>query len=320
MGMPAVTTPDLPDAPARAEQLIRLEHLGTRLSGLRLCLPDAVKALRQSLEQHGQLSALIVFEAGELLEVLDGFKRLAAARELGWPELRVMRQRLPEGDAKTWLVALHAVHGLTELEEGWLVRSLHRDHRLTQAVIATELGRHKSWVCRRLLLVEGLAVEIQARVRLGLLAPRAALALHALPRGNQEAAGEVVVRRGLTVRQTELFVMHLLEQVDTPARQRVLDAWHCGAKGPVKPAPRPSRALRSEADWMATDVTTLHRVAGRLQARLLGTPPMAFGGAAAELLDESLRALLPVIAQLSQTITAATHVRHSEPESGGRAR
>jgi ParB-like chromosome segregation protein Spo0J len=301
-----VTTTELPAVAARAEQFSRLEQLGTRLSGLRLCLPTAVRALRESLEQRGQLSALLVIEAGEQLEVLDGFKRLAAARELGWPELRVLRQPLPEADAKAWLVALHAVHGLTELEEGWLVRSLHRDHGLPQSAVAAELGRHKSWVCRRLLLVESLDAEVQARVRLGLLAPRAALALHALPRGNQAAAGEVVARRGLTVRQTELFVTHLLEQIDTPARQRVLDAWHSGLKGPVKPAPRPSRALRSEADWMATDVTTLHRVAARLQARLLGTPLMALGAAAAELLDESLQALLPVLERLSQTIATAT--------------
>lgn len=115
------------------------------------------------------------------------------------------------------------------------------------------------------------------------------------------------------MRQTELFVTHLLEQVDTPARQRVLDAWHSGLKGPVKPAPRPSRALRSEADWMATDVTTLHRVAARLQARLLGTPLMALGVAAAELLDESLQALLPVLERLSHTIATATHPQQSLP-------
>ena len=68
----------------------------------------------------------------------------------------------------------------------------------------------------------------------GLLAPRAALALQALPRGNQLAAGQLVIRRGLTVRQTELFVMHLTEQFDDAARQRVLDAWHHGKQGPVQ--------------------------------------------------------------------------------------
>jgi hypothetical protein len=64
---------------------------------------------------------------------------------------------------------------------------------------------------------------------------------------------------------------------------------------------------------MATDVTTLHRVAARLQARLLGTPLRAFGAAAAELLDQSLQALLPVLARLSHTITTATDPRQSPP-------
>jgi hypothetical protein len=60
---------------------------------------------------------------------------------------------------------------------------------------------------------------------------------------------------------------------------------------------------------MATDVTTIQRVAARLQARLLDTPLRAFGAAAAELLDESLQALLPVLARLSHTITTATDPR-----------
>jgi ParB-like chromosome segregation protein Spo0J len=246
-----------------------------------------VQALRQSLEQRGQLNAVLVFDDGAILQVLDGFKRLAAARELGWSHLHAIRLQLPEADAASQLLALHSIQGLTELEEGWLVRALHRKHGLTQASIARQLGHHKSWVCRRLLLVEALDVEVQTLVRLGLLAPRAALALQALPRSNQLAAGQVASRRGLTVRQTELFVMHLTEQFDDAARQRILDAWHHGKQGPLKPAARPSPALRSEADWTATDVTTLHRIAARLQARLLATPLQAYGPAAAQLLDES---------------------------------
>jgi hypothetical protein len=65
---------------------------------------------------------------------------------------------------------------------------------------------------------------------------------------------------------------------------------------------------------MATDVTSLHRVAARLQARLLATPLRALGAAAAELLDESLQALLPVLARLSHTITIATDPRQSKPQ------
>ena len=46
---------ELPAISVRTEQFSRLEQLGTRLSGLRLCLPTAVRALRESLEQRGQL-------------------------------------------------------------------------------------------------------------------------------------------------------------------------------------------------------------------------------------------------------------------------
>jgi hypothetical protein len=93
-----------------------------------------------------------------------------------------------------------------------LVRSLYRDDKLSQPEIARRLDRHKSWVCRRLVLVEALDPAVQADVRLGLLAPRAAIALAALPRGNQVAASAVVIRRGLTVAQTERLVAELRDQ------------------------------------------------------------------------------------------------------------
>src|SRR5690606_7639088 len=114
-------------------------------------------------------------------------------------------------DAKVQIAAMHDGRHLTEIEEAWLVRSLHREDGLSQGAIAQRLGRHKSWVCRRLILVESLSDALQAEVRLGLLAPRAAVALAALPRGNQQPASAVVIRRGLTVRQTELFVAEILE-------------------------------------------------------------------------------------------------------------
>jgi hypothetical protein len=74
-------------------------------------------------------------------------------------------------DAKLRLRELHDRRGLTELEEGWLVRSLYREDRLAQPEIARRLDRHKSWVLRRLMLVEALDPLVQSDVRLGLIAP-----------------------------------------------------------------------------------------------------------------------------------------------------
>lgn len=293
--------------------LIAITELGESLSALRLCEPEAVVAMSASLGRYGQLNALVVFDAGRGIEVVDGFKRLRAARNLGWVKLEV---RFCDADgtcAKLQIAALHTGRGLTELEEGWLVRSLYRDDRLTQSAIAERLGRHKSWVCRRLMLVEGLDAEVQAAVRLGLLQPRAAVLLTALPRGNQPAAMRVVTGRALTVRQTELLVTQLGACDNAEARSVLLDQWLSGTLAPAVSGPAPKRAVRCEADWLAADVTTLRQVAARLQARLLATPLRTLGPVAAEFLAIHLEALVPVLAALSDVVSAVTTPKGNTP-------
>jgi ParB-like chromosome segregation protein Spo0J len=288
---------------------VALADLGERLGALRVREPAAVEAMRRSLSLHRQLTSILVFAAGDRLEILDGFKRVHAARTLGWNDLVAETSGVGIVDAKVQIAALHGGRGLTEIEEAWLVRSLYREDGLSQPEIARRLSRHKSWVCRRLLLVEALDPTIQADVRLGLLAPRAAVAVSALPRGNQRAATAVVIRRGLTVRQTELFVAEILERQDDDARADFI-ARHLEAGPGPGPAPArpPTRALRNEADWIAADVATLLRIAARLQARLLATPLGALGPPASVVLD-GLVALAPVLAALVRTVAIVTGER-----------
>jgi ParB-like chromosome segregation protein Spo0J len=141
-------------AASQGERVERVELVGETLGALRLCDPEALSAMQRSLERHGQLTAVVVFaSAGERLEVIDGFKRLRAARALGWDALRVQALAVDRIHAKAAIGVLHDRRGLTELEEGWLVRSLYREDELDQPAIGRLLGRHKSWVCRRLMLV-----------------------------------------------------------------------------------------------------------------------------------------------------------------------
>lgn len=283
-----------------APRTTRLAELGERLAALRLCEAPALEAMRRSLERHGQLMPIVAFTEGGEVQTLDGFKRLRAARALGWASVTITLAQVADGiDAKIQLAALHQQRGLTELEEGWLVRSLYRDDHLSQPEIARRLDRHKSWVCRRLILVEALAPAVQADVRLGLLAPRAAIALAAVPRGNQEAAAAVVVRRGLTVLQSEHLVAELHAQ---PEAARA--AWLAQQleAGPPPRVPRPARAPRGDAADLVTDIATLVRVSARLQSRLLGTPVGALAGPASEIVLDGLGALAPALAALTRTI------------------
>src|ERR1019366_6473091 len=56
-----------------------------------------------------------------------------------------------------------------ELEEAWVVQGLVRDDGMTQVEAAHLLGRHKSWVCRRLALLEKLSAVVKEDLRLGLV-------------------------------------------------------------------------------------------------------------------------------------------------------
>ena len=293
--MAAVTTS--PPSP----RIASVAALGERLAILRLCEAPALDAMRRSLERHGQLTPIVAFFEGDQLETLDGLKRLRAARALGWPTVVITIAEVADGiEAKVRLAELHQHRGLTELEQGWLVRSLYRDDKLSQPEIARRLDRDKSWVCRRLILVEALDLAVQADVRLGLIAPRAAIALAALPRGNQVAASAVVIRRGLTVAQTERLVAELREQPEAARAGWIAQRLEAA---PAAPTSRPTRTSRGEADGMVTDIATLMRVGARLQARLLGTPLGAFGASAAEVVFDRLGVLAPALAALARTVT-----------------
>jgi len=102
-----------------AEQKLSLSELHERLGAVRLRSPEAVEAVRGSLTRHGQLTAVTAYRhSADHIEVIDGFKRMQAARELGWTTLRVKVHELDAVGAKAAVMALHASRGLTGLEEG----------------------------------------------------------------------------------------------------------------------------------------------------------------------------------------------------------
>lgn len=153
----------MPPVPSPEDRVVEIAQLRETHAGLRLRDEGSVRAMRESLVRHGQLMALAAYRPRNslpgLLEVVDGFKRLRAARELGWILLRVRVLPVDTAEAKAAIGILNHGRGLSKLEEAWLVRSLYRDDALTQPQIGDLLGRHKSWVSRRLLLAEGLVPD-----------------------------------------------------------------------------------------------------------------------------------------------------------------
>src|SRR3990172_1813780 len=151
---------------------INVTELDSRYGKLRLASPQEIGRLRSSVERLGVLSPVLVATgvgAGRKV-LVDGFKRLRVVTDLGIGVLWATLSPLDAPAAKVAMVAANADHpGLSDMEEAWVVQSLCRDHKLTQVEVGRALSRDKSWVCRRLMLAERLATELQEDIRLGIL-------------------------------------------------------------------------------------------------------------------------------------------------------
>jgi len=179
---------------------LECRDIGEHYGRYRLHLPEAERAMARSLERYGQLSPVVVCRRQDRYELVDGFKRLGAARTLA--HLSHLSVRLLEADERTAKAAIYGLNragGRTrELEEAWIIQALVREDGMSQVEVAELLGRHKSWVCRRLALIERLGPTARDELRVGLLSPTAARQIVRLPEGNQAEIVETIRREALS--------------------------------------------------------------------------------------------------------------------------
>jgi ParB-like chromosome segregation protein Spo0J len=90
---------------------LALDEFDQRYAALRLqATSEARQAMIQSLRRYGQISPLVVWPSAGAWVLIDGFKRVEAARQV--PELLTLDARLIEADPRT---AKAAIYGLNRL-------------------------------------------------------------------------------------------------------------------------------------------------------------------------------------------------------------
>lgn len=182
-------------------------------SRLRLVHPPSEAAMEESIKRYGQLLPVVVGKDGDRYEILDGFKRLRACRRLG---IQTIKASVLYGSARVLKAAMLEANWrprtITQIEEAMVLQSLFREDGLTQVEIATLLGRHKSWVCRRIGVVDRLCQEVLNHLRLGLISMSHGRHLSQLPRCNQESALSCILKHHLSCRETEKLVALLMER------------------------------------------------------------------------------------------------------------
>jgi hypothetical protein len=235
---------------------VALADLGQRYRRYRLADPEAEEAMAGSLRRWGQLAPVVACVRNDKLELLDGFKRHAAARQIVGMTLSVRVLEVDEPTAKAAILGLNRGQRATrELEEAWIVQGLVRDDQMTQVEAAHLLGRHKSWVCRRLALLEKLSVAVKEDLRLGLVGPSLARQLTRLPVGNQEALLALTRRETLTAQEVS-GVIDLLQGASQEQAAFVLQKPREAlalVHGPP-PALRDPRLSRA-GNWLAKHLT-----------------------------------------------------------------
>jgi len=192
---------------------IALSEIGQSYARLRLVHPQADAGMMDSLRQFGQIFPVVVVPLAERYELVDGFKRLRALKHLGYERVKASVVTLGVHALKAAMIALNRRKGaISDLEEGMVVHSLCREDGLSQVEVALLLGRHKSWVCRRLSLIERLCDEALEHIRLGLIPTSIGRELCRLPRGNQQAALHTILKYRLSCRESLRLVSVLLQR------------------------------------------------------------------------------------------------------------
>ncbi|MGA2262823.1 MAG: ParB N-terminal domain-containing protein [Acidobacteriota bacterium] len=188
--------------------MLDIVQIGTSYGRVRCLVPRQVEQMKATLTAHGQLTALVVVKRQSGMELIDGFKRHRAAEQMGWTTLRVMSMDVDEQGQWAAMLALNrATHSMSVLEEALVLREMVA-MGMTQTQIGQILNRHKSWVSRRIGLIERLH-------------PGAARRLLSLPAGNQLELATVVMHHGLGSQETELLV-RLWKNADPPVRDYLL--------------------------------------------------------------------------------------------------
>ena len=149
--------------------LLDLRYKHTRINNDKTLL-----SLQNSIQEYGQIvPALAVAEQGKYI-LIDGYKRLLALTACGHDSIKLQLVSDGESDSLFFLLVQSNERKLEAIEQAALIQELRSRFTCSFSEIAKRLGRDKSWVKRRLDLLESLPEEVHHAVMTGKLSSWAA--------------------------------------------------------------------------------------------------------------------------------------------------
>lgn len=187
--------------------------------------PESLQELADSITAQGVMQPIVVRPISDRkFEIIAGERRWRATQLAGLDSIpAVVRDVSDEAAIAMALIENIQREDLSPMEEAMALQRLQQEFELTQQEVATAVGKSRTTVTNLLRLMS-LEDDVRVLLERGDLEMGHARALLGLNGADQSQAGRTVVGKGLSVRQTEALVRHILASKDRkPADKTSMD-------------------------------------------------------------------------------------------------
>lgn len=183
---------------------------------------EALEDLANSIRAQGIIQPLIVRPFGDKYEIIAGERRWRAAQMAGMTDVPVIIRDIPD-EAAVAIALIENIQreNLNPIEEAIALQRLLEEFEMTHQQVAEAVGKSRATVSNLLRLL-GLPQDIRNLLERGMIEMGHARTLITLPANLQLKAAEIIVARGLSVRETENLVKQL-QAGDSKQPQKPVD-------------------------------------------------------------------------------------------------
>lgn len=180
---------------------------------------DSLKELADSISTYGVIQPIVVTKVGRRYQIVAGERRYRAARLAGLKEVPVIIRDFSEAE-RTEVAIIENIQrdDLNPIEKAQAYRQLLDGFGMTQEELAKRLAVSRAVIANGLRLLK-LSQNVQSHLIDGTLTEGHARLLISLDEEKQDRAAALIIKNGMSVRETEHLVA-VLAKGEKKARQR----------------------------------------------------------------------------------------------------
>jgi predicted transcriptional regulator len=258
-------------------RVVELSQLELRYAHTRIHRKDALLRMADSIERFGQITPVGVVAAFEDTQfvLIDGYLRADAIRRCAKDTIKA---RILAKDVTTALIEILTQSRRWDvIEQAGILRELHLGHGLSQAKIASLMGRDQSWVSRRLSLLNALSEDLVKAILSGKIASWVACRVLApMARANAEHARRLIAHcdvKEFSCRDFARFYSHY-KDANRKVRENMIDSPQLFLKALEQKLERAqAKTIRDGPEGLWRHDMT---IVGHILARLIKKVPAVF--------------------------------------------